>query len=334
VLTRAASESVAVELPELKSRPIGWQGGSPDGKRQLGTLARLALLGVVVSLVVTGVVAAWIEAKMTDLMLGQVAQRAYDQLQLGVLTSTRPTDFEPPFSASKREDLAARLDPLLARARQADSGIIRLNLFARDGTILYSDLAGLRGQMVSPLANELLGAALTGKSGTEISGLSGSENADLQSRYGQALEAYIPLVQDGQVVGVFEFYEDLSPIAPIRPLVWSGVTAGLAVLLVSLLLGMSRLVRGSPTDCSGIENVVPSRAVPTLAAPAGSLTRREVEVLRLMAAGLTYSQIAARLVVDDETVRSHAKGILRKLGQSSRADAVVAARRAGILEAH
>jgi len=51
-----------------------------------------------------------------------------------------------------------------------------------------------------------------------------------------------------------------------------------------------------------------------------------------MASDLTYPQIASRLVVDEETVRSHAKRVLRKLKQSSRADAVVAARQLGLLQ--
>jgi DNA-binding CsgD family transcriptional regulator/GAF domain-containing protein len=53
-----------------------------------------------------------------------------------------------------------------------------------------------------------------------------------------------------------------------------------------------------------------------------SLTRREVEVLRLMAAGDTNARIARRLVISEGTVKSHVKHILRKLGAANRAEAV------------
>lgn len=52
------------------------------------------------------------------------------------------------------------------------------------------------------------------------------------------------------------------------------------------------------------------------------LTRREREVLALMAAGATNAEIANRLVISEGTVKSHVKHILRKLRASNRAEAV------------
>jgi DNA-binding NarL/FixJ family response regulator len=54
--------------------------------------------------------------------------------------------------------------------------------------------------------------------------------------------------------------------------------------------------------------------------PAG-LTAREVEVLRLVAQGLTDAQIAERLIVSYRTVTTHMSSIYNKLGVSSRAAA-------------
>jgi DNA-binding CsgD family transcriptional regulator len=51
------------------------------------------------------------------------------------------------------------------------------------------------------------------------------------------------------------------------------------------------------------------------------LTRREVEVLRLMAAGRTNQQIADELVISAGTVKSHVKRVLRKLNATNRAEA-------------
>jgi LuxR family maltose regulon positive regulatory protein len=61
------------------------------------------------------------------------------------------------------------------------------------------------------------------------------------------------------------------------------------------------------------------------------LTERELEVLRLMAQGLTYEEAAQRLVVSLNTVRFHVKGIYGKLGVDRRAAAIDRARSLGLL---
>ena len=60
------------------------------------------------------------------------------------------------------------------------------------------------------------------------------------------------------------------------------------------------------------------------------LTQRESEVLSLLVAGLSNRAIAARLVVSEETVKTHSRGIYRKLGVSDRAGAVAVALREGV----
>ncbi|HVB43766.1 MAG TPA: response regulator transcription factor [Streptosporangiaceae bacterium] len=60
------------------------------------------------------------------------------------------------------------------------------------------------------------------------------------------------------------------------------------------------------------------------------LTQRESEVLALLVAGLSNRAIAAKLVVGEETVKTHSRGIYRKLGVSDRAGAVAAALREGV----
>jgi DNA-binding NarL/FixJ family response regulator len=60
------------------------------------------------------------------------------------------------------------------------------------------------------------------------------------------------------------------------------------------------------------------------------LTQRESEVLALLVAGLSNRAIAARLVVSEETVKTHSRGIYRKLAVSDRAGAVAVALREGV----
>jgi len=71
------------------------------------------------------------------------------------------------------------------------------------------------------------------------------------------------------------------------------------------------------------------------AAPAKAasvLTARELEVLRLVAAGLNNPRIARRLALSEHTVKRHVANILVKLELSTRAAAVAEAARLGILE--
>ena len=69
----------------------------------------------------------------------------------------------------------------------------------------------------------------------------------------------------------------------------------------------------------------------TLDELAESLTRRELEVLQMLAAGLSNKEIAARLNISEHTVKFHVASILGKLGAASRTEAVSLGIRRGLV---
>jgi two-component system, NarL family, response regulator LiaR len=74
-----------------------------------------------------------------------------------------------------------------------------------------------------------------------------------------------------------------------------------------------RLVEGLQSNSRGAGVMRPAKS---------PLTPREWDVVELLAEGKTTEQIADQLVISDETVKSHVKNTLRKLGARSRAEAV------------
>lgn len=90
-------------------------------------------------------------------------------------------------------------------------------------------------------------------------------------------------------------------------------------------------VRAAAAGESALAPVIATRLMDRMRAPQASMSARELQVLELVAAGRSNSDIAAELFVSDTTVKSHLAHIFTKLGVSSRTAAVSRARERGLL---
>lgn len=70
---------------------------------------------------------------------------------------------------------------------------------------------------------------------------------------------------------------------------------------------------------------------PTPNSPIGSLSQRELEVLKLMVEGLSNVEIGAALYLSPNTVKTHVRGIMNKLAVDDRVQAAVVALREGLV---
>ncbi|ASO19357.1 DNA-binding NarL/FixJ family response regulator [Actinoalloteichus hoggarensis] len=80
---------------------------------------------------------------------------------------------------------------------------------------------------------------------------------------------------------------------------------------------------------AAVRSLVARRETPARGAP--RLTPRETEVLRLLAAGLNNAEIAGRLFLGVETVKTHVRAVLVKLDARDRTQAVIAAYETGLV---
>ncbi|HEX8856376.1 MAG TPA: LuxR C-terminal-related transcriptional regulator [Thermoleophilaceae bacterium] len=158
-----------------------------------------------------------------------------------------------------------------------------------------------------------------------------------------------PVAANGRVVGFFaadHFFARTQATPLDREVIWAfaeGFTHAYECMLMQnrlraqsrrlheMLAAMESAIAESegeqlalPAERTSVEGIAPRRlrgsdfADPT----EGLLTRREREVLALMAEGATNAMIAERLVISPGTVKSHVKHILRKLRAANRAEAV------------
>jgi LuxR family maltose regulon positive regulatory protein len=141
-----------------------------------------------------------------------------------------------------------------------------------------------------------------------------------RARAVELLDEALALAQPGGFIRIF-----VDEGAPMARLLYEACSRGVHPDYVRQLL--AALPVDGPDDDASL--MTPAAGI-RLAEP---LSARELEVLDLIAAGLTNQQIAARLYVSLHTVKSHARNIYAKLGVSSRTQAIAKGRALGLLPA-
>lgn len=101
-----------------------------------------------------------------------------------------------------------------------------------------------------------------------------------------------------------------------------------AVALVLKEAPLADLVRALEAALAGASYLDPALA---RADARGKLTRRELDVLGLLAEGLQHEEIGRRLGISSETVRTHLRKACDRLGASTRTQAVATALREGLI---
>ncbi|MFK8909745.1 response regulator [Streptomyces sp. YS-3] len=201
------------------------------------------------------------------------------------------------------------------------AGPIRL-LLADDHPIVR---AGLRAVLDTEPDFTVTGEAATAERAVELAGAGGYDVVlmDLQfgaGMHGSEATAAITARPDAPRVLVLTTYDTDADIL-------AAVEAGASGYLLKDAPPeeLAAAVRTAAAGQSALAPAVAHRLMDRMRTPAEALTRRELEVLRLVGDGLSNLQISKRLFLSQATVKSHLVHIYAKLGVESRTAAVAAA---------
>jgi diguanylate cyclase (GGDEF)-like protein len=192
-----------------------WPFNGPSRARShvsAATVVVIGLLAVYLAWTAEGHVQGWSTRLLADYATGRLEARLLTDVSAGDLDGQPGGQVGP---------LYEHLSALLDRARaDGERSLIQANIYAPDGTVLFSGQPERVGRKVLPSRVPRLAGALAGTVNTRLLLLSQADDADLTGRYTEVLAIYSPSYRDGEVVAAAEVYADPMPIRLARLATW------------------------------------------------------------------------------------------------------------------
>ena len=190
----------------------------------LGFTVQFAVVVLLLSLGI-GIAAGWYASReVRNKTIAEVARSTEEVTTRQVALHLRADQMATPLTGEAYDQFDSYV-----RANILSSRIVRLNIWAPDGTVIYSSDSAIQGQRFPD--NEKVGLALSSGTFTQVESPGKDEHTDLE-RYGELLEVYTPLVlADAGTVGVLEVYRDYAPILAMAHSLQRIVYIALAVAL-------------------------------------------------------------------------------------------------------
>lgn len=124
----------------------------------------------------------------------------------------------------------------------------------------------------------------------------------------------------GFVLALIVAINEYAQFVRADPFGWLTAFSAVGLLLIGLWVGKRRFAIPQPLDSPDPKAIAKS-----------NISKREYEVLELMAGGLSNQEIASRLFISESTVKTHVSHIFSKLGAKRRTQAITIARQKGLL---
>ena len=144
------------------------------------------------------------------------------------------------------------------------------------------------------------------------------------------VEELLALSPESKVLIISDHYSK----SEIQPLLRKGIHSFLtkSCSKEEILNAVYAVTKDERFFCNKVLNVILNQDQPSEDCDFTDLTPREIEVVRLVAEGLSSNLIAEKLSLSSHTINTHRKNIMRKLQVSNSSELVVQAANAGILE--